>query len=204
IPEVFATSTTDGLGVYQYTLNNPKSFGVMGAIPLKVVTTCLTWSPKGKQLAIGDASGCITQLKPELVPVRRVEAPTSLDGLGNPPYKCAGICWLSNTEWAVVHTSTTTNYLNLSLLTAKENVPPTYKSWSGVLPPPSDPSLPRSVTFLPLFDWQFVLATSTCLTNAITFGNNGVAWKLWELPESFNINTPLSIAYKDTFIMGSE
>uniref|UniRef100_A0AC34GLU7 Uncharacterized protein n=1 Tax=Panagrolaimus sp. ES5 TaxID=591445 RepID=A0AC34GLU7_9BILA len=89
------------------------------------------------------------------------------------------------------------------LLTGKKNQPITWDSWSGVLPPLSDPSAPRSVNFLPLFDWQFVLATSTCLTNAVTFGNNGIVWKPWELPEPFVINTPLSASRKDTFIVGS-
>jgi hypothetical protein len=198
IPEVFATSTTDGLSVYQYTLNNPKSFMVMGAILLN--TTCLTWSPEGEQIVIGDTSGSITQLKPkflQLKRVREIKAPHLFDCLGNPPYKCVGICCLSNTEWAVVHTSPTTNYLHLSLLTAKKNVPPTWESLSDVLPPPSDPSLPRSVTFLPLFDWQFVLATSTRGTNAIALRHNGFAWKPWELPE------PLITTHKDTFILGS-
>uniref|UniRef100_A0A914ZCK5 Nuclear pore complex protein Nup214 n=1 Tax=Panagrolaimus superbus TaxID=310955 RepID=A0A914ZCK5_9BILA len=202
IPEMFATSTTDGLSTIQYTLNNPKSYSILGNQVLKSAVTCISWSPKGKQLTVGDADGKVHQLKPELAPVRTIDAPPSLPGLGNPPYRCVGICWLSTTEWAVVHSSAT-NYLNLSLLTGKKNQAPTWDSWSGVLPPLSDPSVPRSVNFLPLFDWQFVLATSTCLTNAVTFGSNGIVWKPWELPEPFVINTPLSTSHKDTFIVGS-
>lgn len=169
---------------------------------MKSVVTCISWSPKGKQLTVGDADGKVHQLKPELALVRTLVAPPPLTELGNPPYRCIGICWLSTTEWGAVHSSTT-NYITLSILTAKKNQNPTWQSWSGVISPLPDSSLPRSVNFLPLFDWQFVLATSTCLTNAVTFGNNGNEWKAWELPEPFVINTPLSASHKDTFIVGS-
>uniref|UniRef100_A0AC34GDR1 Uncharacterized protein n=1 Tax=Panagrolaimus sp. ES5 TaxID=591445 RepID=A0AC34GDR1_9BILA len=129
VPEMFATATTDGLTTIQYTLNNPKSYSILGNQTLKSAVTCISWSPKGKQLTVGDAEGKVHQLKPELLPVRTIDAPPSLAGLGNPPYRCVGLSWLSTTEWAVVHSSTT-NYLNLSLLTGKKNQPITWDSWS--------------------------------------------------------------------------
>lgn len=39
---------------------------------------CISWSPKGKQLTVGDINGQIHQLKPNLVSVRVIEPPKEL------------------------------------------------------------------------------------------------------------------------------
>ena len=45
---------------------------------------CLSWSPKGKQLVVGDNEGRIHQLKPELngPAVRQIEPPQNIPTFG--------------------------------------------------------------------------------------------------------------------------
>jgi hypothetical protein len=46
---------------------------------------CLSWSPKGKQLIVGDANGKMHQLKPELSgpPVRQIDPPMNIPTYGS-------------------------------------------------------------------------------------------------------------------------
>lgn len=43
---------------------------------------CISWSPKGKQLTVGNAIGELIQLKPDLTQIRVNEAPKNVFKIG--------------------------------------------------------------------------------------------------------------------------
>jgi WD40 repeat protein len=75
--DIFTAGASDGtLVTIKYSLNSRASFSIVGQIKMQPYPTCLSWSPKGKQLTVGDASGRLHQLKPELTNVKVIEAPS--------------------------------------------------------------------------------------------------------------------------------
>lgn len=58
------------------------SFAILGLLDTNISATCVCWSPKGKQLTVGDSLGRIHQLKPDLSPVRTIEAPDKIPIFG--------------------------------------------------------------------------------------------------------------------------
>jgi hypothetical protein len=80
--DLFTVGTTDGsLATIKYSLDNRLNFSIVGQITMPNYPTCLCWSPKGKQLSVGDITGRLHQLKPELTNVRHVDPPQQIQGL---------------------------------------------------------------------------------------------------------------------------
>lgn len=67
-------------------------------LPPNVGATCMCWSPKGKQIAVGSHDGKITQFKPDLKAVKVTNAP-KLEG------SCSLIAlqWISNYQFIGVY-----------------------------------------------------------------------------------------------------
>uniref|UniRef100_A0A8R1IP11 Uncharacterized protein n=1 Tax=Caenorhabditis japonica TaxID=281687 RepID=A0A8R1IP11_CAEJA len=69
--DTFAAASTDRtVLVVKIDINNPSSQTLVGIGKFGAYTTAISWSPKGKQLTVGDSLGKIVQLKPELEVVR--------------------------------------------------------------------------------------------------------------------------------------
>uniref|UniRef100_A0AC34Q9J0 Nuclear pore complex protein n=1 Tax=Panagrolaimus sp. JU765 TaxID=591449 RepID=A0AC34Q9J0_9BILA len=203
IPETFIAACTDKLCCIQFKLANPTTFVVHAEKAFPQTVTCLSWSPKGKQVTVGDASGKIHQLKPELTLVRTTEAPLKPLSIGPGPFRIVGICWLETTEWLVAYASSTNNVCLLTL-TIKKNQPVVWEEARGLLPPLFQSELPTSFHFWPLFDWQVVFAGSTCFTDVYAYGNVGATWKPLSMDEIYSISAPLTKTGKQTqFIGGS-
>ena len=179
-------------------LQNPSTFSIVGTRPIP--TTCLSWSPKGKQITAGDTQGQIHQLRPEVTLVRTIPAPQSLS-IGT-SFSCVGLCWLSTTEWIVAFTNSS-NRVTLALVTVKKAQNPVWDEWSDFIYPLFDDaaSLPRAFYFWPLFDWQIVLTGSSCYPDVWPFTNDGTTWKTGYLQEP-DINCPSTKEGKACQILG--
>lgn len=59
------------IGVYEFKDNGLD----INEIPAAAGATCFSWSPKGKQIAVGSRDGKITQYKPDLKAVKIINAP---------------------------------------------------------------------------------------------------------------------------------
>lgn len=55
------------------------------------LVTCISWSPKGKQLVVGDTAGHVRQYKPEMVLVRTIPPPADVPVLKGNFKKFAGL-----------------------------------------------------------------------------------------------------------------
>jgi hypothetical protein len=78
--------------------------------------------------------------------------------LGNGPFRCVGLCWLSTTEWLVAHALHNKEQFNISVLVTKKNQA---SSWSFVgditYSNLSSPAIsPANVQFYSIFDWNMV------------------------------------------------
>ena len=58
--------------------------------------TCVSWSPKGKQLVAGKKNGTLTQYKPDLKEAKTVPAPAGVGPLG-----AVSILWISTYQFLV-------------------------------------------------------------------------------------------------------
>ncbi|KAE9549112.1 hypothetical protein FO519_007673 [Halicephalobus sp. NKZ332] len=198
VPDSFAAGTTEQVYSVQFSLSNPSTFSIVGTRPIP--TMCLSWSPKGKQITVGDSQGQIHQLRPEITLVRTIPAPQSLS-IGS-SFSSIGICWLSTTEWIVAFTNSS-NRVALALVTVKKSQNPVWDEWSDYVYPLFDDaaSLPRAFYFWPLFDWQTVLTGSSCYPDVWPFTNDGTTWKPGYLQEP-DINCPSSKEGKACQIVG--
>lgn len=67
-------------------------------LPRAAAATCMCWSPKGKQIAVGSRDGKITQYKPDLKVAKVVEAPP-FEGSQFP----TALQWISNYQFIAVY-----------------------------------------------------------------------------------------------------
>lgn len=53
---------------------------ILGTVQMKdnCPVQCISWSPKGKQISIGDAAGRVHQFKQELTEIRIIDPPKEL------------------------------------------------------------------------------------------------------------------------------
>lgn len=95
ISTMFTVCKSDGsLGLYD--LKDSK-FEIT-ELPNAANATCICWSPKGKQIAVGDRSGKIIQYKPDLKPTKIINPP----GLTDSPAIIA-LQWISNYQFIGVY-----------------------------------------------------------------------------------------------------
>lgn len=141
---------------------------------MKSIVFCISWSPKGKQLTVGDVDGRIHQLKPELVSVRVIESPKDVPGFrafffffsllknkknfieAGEELRCADICWLSTTEWIVGYSNKQRNRLAISLLVVKKQQVPTWTFFNNAVEHNVNGNVPVCLKFCPILDWQLV------------------------------------------------
>uniref|UniRef100_A0A914UQH2 Nucleoporin Nup159/Nup146 N-terminal domain-containing protein n=1 Tax=Plectus sambesii TaxID=2011161 RepID=A0A914UQH2_9BILA len=129
IGNMFCASCSDGtLTTFTIDETDATKYSVVGTLRITDGSPlCISWSPKGKQLVVGLDNGIMKQLKPELAPVRQVPAPAgSVVRLPNDDVRCAGLCWLTTTEFAVAYAQKNTQAVVLTLLTVKKDGAPVW------------------------------------------------------------------------------
>uniref|UniRef100_A0A7E4ZYD2 Nuclear pore complex protein Nup88 n=1 Tax=Panagrellus redivivus TaxID=6233 RepID=A0A7E4ZYD2_PANRE len=198
-PALFVVATTETLTVVSFSLKDATNHRILGKKELEVPVTTVSWNAKGTSLTVGDTDGKIHRYNPKLEILRSVEPPTLIPSVFETKFSCSGLCQVSKTQCIVVFTSETSAHLHLMLLTLRGKKPPFWRVWD-VLPPAADPFAAKTFNFLPVFGWDMVMMSSTCLTDVFTFGRVNGAWKPLELTEPFFIRTPIYNGEK-TFIV---
>lgn len=80
-------------------------------LPSMCCATCMCWSPKGKQIAIGDKTGKITQYKPDLKPAKLINPPQF-----STPMNIIALHWISNYQFIGIYKAANDPNANASLL----------------------------------------------------------------------------------------
>uniref|UniRef100_A0A7E4VSE9 Mcl1_mid domain-containing protein n=1 Tax=Panagrellus redivivus TaxID=6233 RepID=A0A7E4VSE9_PANRE len=198
ISHMFAAATDETLFIILFDLEDALNHRILAKTDTTAPITALSWNPVGTQLTVGDAEGRIYQFNPQLKLIRTVNPPDLIPSVFAEKFVCSGLCWVSKTERIVVFSSETSDKLHLTKLTVKPNKPPKWTIWD-VLPAAESTEYGKTFTFLPVFKWNTVLMSSSCLSEVYTFGVVNNVWKPLKLDDRFTIKTPLYKGQK-TFI----
>ncbi|CAI2314237.1 unnamed protein product [Caenorhabditis sp. 36 PRJEB53466] len=196
--DTFAAASRDrSLLVAKIDVKNPSSQKLVGIGKLGAVTTVISWSPKGKQLTIGDSLGKVVQLKPELGVVRSQFGPDHQPAYG----KVTGLCWLATTEWLVSFERGTDH--DAYLMRCKKDTPTEWMKFHELSYSNSKWTLPAqlfSATEL-LVDWNVVLVGNSKTSEVSTIGKRE-DWQTWVPVEGETIYLPTTSGGKDTVPIG--
>lgn len=197
-PDTFAAASTDrSIMVAKINPQDPSNQKLVGIGKLGAVTTAISWSPKGKQLTIGDSLGKIVQLKPELDVVRSQFGPGSTPSHG----KVTGLCWLATTEWLVSFEKGTDH--EAYLMRCKKDKPTEWVQYHELSYSSSKWSLPPQLfpaTAL-LVDWNVVIVGNSKTSEIATVGKRD-DWQTWVPVEGESIYLPTNSNGKDTVPVG--
>lgn len=147
LPDTFAASDNERtLSVAKIDLQNSSKYSVLGEKKLETNVSEISWSPKGKQLVVGDSRGKIYQLKPELELVRMTNAPENAGSV-----VVVNLSWLSTTDWLVAYSNQEMTTSGTFMLSIKKDKPP---SWTPMnFPAQSSLGITRRL----LVDWNVAL-----------------------------------------------
>ncbi|VDL75849.1 unnamed protein product [Nippostrongylus brasiliensis] len=168
LADIFAASDDDRtLSVAKIDLQNSSKYSVVGEKKLEAIVNEISWSPKGKQLVVGDMRGKIYQLKPELELVRTTNPP---ENAGN--VAVMNLSWLSTTDWLVAYSNPEMTNSATFMLSIKKDKPPSWTPMNW----PTQSSL--GITRRLLVDWNVALVVLPCSTDLILVSKpaSATAW----------------------------
>uniref|UniRef100_A0A7I4YZU2 Nuclear pore complex protein Nup214 n=1 Tax=Haemonchus contortus TaxID=6289 RepID=A0A7I4YZU2_HAECO len=187
ISDMFAASDNERtLSVAKIDPQNSSKYSMVGEKKLEANISEISWSPKGKQLVVGDVRGKIYQLKPELELVRTTNAP---ENAGN--VLVINLSWLSTTDWLVAYSNPEMTSIAAFMLSIKKDKPP---SWTPV----NFSSLSSlGVTRRLLVDWNVALVVSPSSADLVAICKPANAWtttSIASLPQPSNTKFAIGVA----------
>ncbi|KAK4879776.1 hypothetical protein RN001_007922 [Aquatica leii] len=194
LPNVFTACKSDGtLGVYEF-----KETGIdINELPAESQASCMCWSPKGKQIAVGSANGKITQYKPDLKAMKVINAPP-LDG----SYSVVAIQWISSFQFIAVYKCTSSDAgSTLLVIDAPKTGDVTYTNYEDICYSCGNT---RPVQFYTIHEplWNILLVASSNSMEVGVLGNEKEQWTQWILTDSARAELPLSSSKQDTLPVG--
>ncbi|VIO88800.1 Uncharacterized protein BM_BM9537 [Brugia malayi] len=197
---VFAVATSDGvLSCYSFDIEKSSSISVIGTVKHDNVVTCIGWSPKGKQLVIGDISGHVKQYKPEMILVRVTPPPLKDE---NNALRCVGISWLATTEILIAYSPRTGQEVDITKLCVKKDTPPQWTHFNDINFCGDKSTFDQRVEFTQLVGWKLVLCSSSRSSEVTVLGKVGSEWKIWTLDDNGRIEMPLDSEHCETYPVG--
>lgn len=192
IENVFSVIASDGaLSTFCVDIENPMKMSIIGTTKLAVLGTCMSWSPKGKQLVVGDLSGNVLQYKPEMALVRRMPPPIDVPSFQGAQLRCVGICWLSTTEFLIAYSPFGSENFVVSMLCVRKEGPPVWTHFEESVYCSDYAVFPQSVSFVPLLQWHIVLCASSRVSEVAVFGKRMNEWKCWTMEDVSRLELPV-------------
>ncbi|KAJ3027757.1 UNVERIFIED_CONTAM: hypothetical protein HDU68_003202, partial [Siphonaria sp. JEL0065] len=200
-PDICAVTCADGT---LHILN--ASTGVFTHLNDFFGIVAMSWSRKGKQLAIGDQTGIVRQISIEGVVKNTIAvAPSLADDVVSVQH----IVWLEDKTFLVIYSKesfdTATLYVITQTGTVKKGLQTTYTKLSDPCPTHSDDRQSGnyySALVTGLGDTTFLIAYANFASMDLGFlGKKENEWKNWQVGES-GITLPLDNEDKDTYPVG--
>ncbi|VDO26926.1 unnamed protein product [Onchocerca flexuosa] len=191
---IFAVATSDGLlSCYSFNIEAIQSNKISRQ----------KWSPKGKQLIVGDISGYVKQYKPEMILVRVTPPPTDVVSLKDEnALRCVGISWLATTDFLIAYSPKTGRKVNISKLCVKKDAPPQWTHFDDINFCGDKSTFDQRIEFTQLMGWKLVLCSSSRSSEIAVLGKIDSEWKVWTLDDNGRIEMPLDAKHCETYPVG--
>ncbi|RZF34883.1 hypothetical protein LSTR_LSTR012880 [Laodelphax striatellus] len=198
IANMLAVCFSDGsASVYEF---KGASYSI-NSIPPEAKSTCMCWSPKGKQIVIGSQTGTLTQYKPELKAVKNIQAPD----MNQRPVAVVSVQWLSSFQFAAVYKDLAdeNQKSNIMLVNTPKNGPVTFVDYEDICY--SSASLRSAQFYLEHVQaWNLLLVASANSMEVGVLGieGNDANWTQWILEDSARAELPLDKDHQETLPIG--
>ena len=159
--------------------------------------SCISWSPKGKQLVAGKINGKITQYKPDLSEAKTMEPP-------NPSFTTISILWISTYQFLACYkdTNDADSRPGLYLVQGSKAGPTTYVNYDDICY--STGEFQPFFNMIQIHDWHVILAASKNGMEVGVMGSSdeGQKWLQWLLPDSGRAELPLKADSNERYPSG--
>ncbi|KAI5697464.1 hypothetical protein M8J75_010793 [Diaphorina citri] len=198
IPDLLSVCVSNGcLCLYSHDDTGKK----LTMLPPEKQVTCVSWSPKGKQLLAGDKYGNIVQYKPDLKePQKIVPPPKDLF-----PNQCSivNVIWLSVYQYGVIYVNIQSMETHFSIVNAPKSGPVRYVSYDEICFN-SGTVRPHQFYLLHLSAWNILIVSSANSTevSVLSLLDDKVSWEQWLQEDSTRIDLPIDKNKSETYPVG--
>ncbi|XP_047995110.1 nuclear pore complex protein Nup214-like isoform X1 [Leguminivora glycinivorella] len=161
---------------------------------------CLCWSPKGKQLVVGNNDGTICQYKPDLSLMKSFPAPNLFQ---NCPVEVLAIYWISTFQFAVVYKNATDNSKPaVAIVNTPKGGQPSCLNYEDVCYSMGS-SRPWYYYLQGLAQWNVILCSSSNSMEIATLGTtDGASWLQWCQSDEARPELPLTDKKQENYPIG--